>query len=224
MTEKDINRKDYLYDPLSKTLFDELSEQYEEFAGLENSKFKRWKNEICKFIVLCYDANGNLFKKYQDLMERKRLAAILAGFKTGANGRYKGEVEDIIMLQHEVLAKCVMRYVIAQGSPNIISIVAELTVIAIETYAIQTGTSKKVKDSIDNIRSATKEIERLKTVIYGGDELENVAKYLYENVMAEALYRPESFVKRLDSGDTLADCNPYGEDYEVDEMRFVGDE
>lgn len=224
MTEKEINRKDYLYDPFSKTLFEDLASKYVEFEELDGKKWKKWKNEICKFIVLCYDANGNLFKKYQNLMERKRLGAILAGFKTGANGKYKDEIETIIMLQDETLAKCVMRYIIAQGSPNIIAMIAELTVIASETYAIQTGTSSKIKDSILNIRTATKEIDRLKDVLYGGDELENVAKYLYEDVMAEALYRPESFVKRIDNGDDLSDCNPYGEDYKVDKMKFVGDE
>ena len=204
MTEKEINRKDYLYDPFSKSLFDDLASRYVEFEELEK-KWKKWKSEICKFIVLCYDANGNLFRKYQNLMERKRLAAILAGFKTGANGRYKEDIEKIILLQEETLAKCVMRYIIAQGSPNIIAMVAELTVIASETFALQTGSSSKIKDSITNIRTATVEIDRLKTILYGGDELENVAKYLYEDVMVQALYRPESFVKRIDSGDSYRD-------------------
>ena len=223
MTEKEINRKDYLYDPFSKSLFDDLASRYVEFEELEK-KWKKWKSEICKFIVLCYDANGNLFRKYQNLMERKRLAAILAGFKTGANGRYKEDIEKIILLQEETLAKCVMRYIIAQGSPNIIAMVAELTVIASETFALQTGSSSKIKDSITNIRTATVEIDRLKTILYGGDELENVAKYLYEDVMVQALYRPESFVKRIDGGDELDDCNPYGEGYKVDKMKFIGDE
>ena len=223
MTEKEINRKDYLYDPFSKSLFDDLASRYVEFEELEK-KWKKWKNEICKFIVLCYDANGNLFRKYQNLMERKRLAAILAGFKTGANGRYKEDIEKIILLQEETLAKCVMRYIIAQGSPNIIAMVAELTVIASETFALQTGSSSKIKDSITNIRTATVEIDRLKTILYGGDELENVAKYLYEDVMVQALYRPESFVKRIDSGDELDDCNPYEDNYKVGKMKFIGDE
>ena len=224
MTEKEINRDDFLYDPFSKSLFDDLASKYSEFEALDKGKWKKWKDSICKFIVLCYDANGKLFRKYQNLMERKRLAAIIAGFKTGSNGRYSNDIETIIMLQDEILAKCVMRYIIAQGSPNIIAMVAELTVIASETFAIHTGTAKSMKNSIENIRTCTKRISELKETIYGGNELENVAKYLYENVMAEALYRPESFVKRIDNGDDLEDCNPYEKGYKVNKMKFVGDE
>lgn len=224
MTEKEINRDDFLYDPFSKSLFDDLASKYSEFEALDKGKWKKWKDKICKFIVLCYDANGKPFKKIQDLRIRKIECAAMAGFKTGDNGKYTNEVETIIMLQDETLAKCLMRYIIAQGSPNIIAMVAELTVVASETYALNTNTSPKIKDSIGNIRTATKEIDRLKEILYGGDEFENVAKYLYENVMAEALYRPESFVKRIDNGDDLEDCNPYEKGYKVGKMKFVGDE
>ena len=45
MTEKEINREDYLYDPFSKSLFDDLASKYVEFEEME----KKWKKREKEF-------------------------------------------------------------------------------------------------------------------------------------------------------------------------------
>jgi len=224
MTEKDINRKDFLFDPFSKSLFDDLAGKYVEFEGLGEGKFKKYKSEICRFIVLCYDKNSVLVRKISDLFERKRTAAILAGFKSGSDGKYPKIVEDIILLNNEELSKAVVRYLIIFGLPEMLALTAEITALASETFAIQTGTSKKMKESLDNIRTTRIEINKLVEEIFGGKEVIEARKVLYEGIMVKSLYRPESFIKRLDSGEDLEDCNPYPNGYKVDKMKFIGDE
>jgi len=78
---------------------------------------------------------------------------------------------------------------------------------------------------IDKVAKITDKLESLEKAIFMGEEVSLMRKSLYEQAELQELdFSPEHIALKLADGEDLKDYSPYGEEYEIDEIKFIGDE
>lgn len=205
-----------LFNPTSKTLEKDMG-GYKEFTvdfGVDRAK-------VLKFIILAYDMHSPLRDIYMDIWERKRAAAIAAGFKTGKDGRFDGDVEDMLVGENKNVNVAIAKYITIHGLPEYTAMIAYQNGLHLEMLKVQNGNiTQNITKNINLLNSYLNEVTEY---IFGGKDVVNVRQALYAMSEHDRFPLPDDVVRRISSGDMLDDYNPY-KDYKVDEMRFIGDE
>lgn len=205
-----------LFNPTSKNLVKDMS-GYKEFAvdfGLNRQK-------VLKYIILAYDMNSPLRDIYMDIWERKRAAAIAAGFKTGRDGRFEAAVEDMLVGENKAVNIAVAKYITLHGLPEYTAMIAYQTGLHLEMLKVQNGNiTQNITKNINLLNSYLNEVTEY---IFGGKDVVNVRQALYAMSEHDRFPLPDDVVRRIAAGDMLDDYNPY-KNYKVDELRFIGDE
>ena len=183
-----------LYDPFAKDTVERL-EQLPEF----NFTFKD-KAKIIAYLILVYDYNNRDWQKqFTRHIELKREAALLAGFKIGANKHFSEEVEDFIVGNNAEFNKAVIRYLYLCGIPELPALVAHRELQSAEMEAAFGTTDPKDRKIIrENIDKGTERIAEYEEKVFGGKEVENLRKELYKNIEAEKIrLRPEHIAEDI---------------------------
>jgi len=194
----------FLYQPFSADTVKAL-EKYPEF------KFKvPDKQKAIDYLILLYDISSNEVKASSDrLYERKKFAALKAGFKVDKQGHFSEWVEDIIVGENDEFNDAMVRFVRFFALPDLPALTAYNEMIDHEfTSAAKEKDSKLIKVILANIDELREKIETLERKIFTGDETENVRKALYRLMEKQRLPRPENVAQDIESRE-LKVSDPY---------------
>jgi hypothetical protein len=208
----------YYYDPFDENLTNKLS-KYDEF----NEDFGVDKSKTLKYIILMYDMQSDLRLEVRDFWERKRVAAMIAGFKFKPRLKeFDEQVEKMLLGDNAAVNNAITKYVMLFGSQQYAALVVYHTMLVFEVQKTLRGSY--TKDTVKNVDHIRKEIDKITDELYGGKETINAKKALYSRIEKDRrAEKPEDIIKRINEGDSLSEFSPYGEDYEVDKMKFKGD-
>ena len=197
------NYSNFLYDPFAPDTVDRL-EEYEEFHFTVPDKPK-----IVSYIILMYDIKSDLKKLYEGLYERKRNAALLAGFEL-TNGKFEPWVESMILGENDSVNDAILRYVRLFGIPDATAYLAYTEILHKQVLAAMHETDeKKLKTIQDNIENAMDKVTVFERRIFSGDEVETVRAALYRYAEKVRLQlRPEDVANAIEKGD-LKLADPY---------------
>jgi hypothetical protein len=205
------NYSNFLYDPFAPDTVHKL-EQYEEF------QFKcPDKEKAVRYIIIMYDLASDLKKLYEGLYERKRNAAILAGF-TINGGLFDPWVEAILVGENDHANDAILRYVRLSGIPDASAYLAYTEILHKQVLAAMKETDeKKIKVIQDNIENAMEKVRTFERRIFSGDEVENVRAALYRYAEKIRLnLRPEDKASEIDRFELNVN-DPY---YKEDKKRW----
>ena len=175
----------YLYKPFDKKELDRLR------LIPELSDFP---DKILNFLIIMWDFGNTEFRRlYPDYFSRKREAAIAAGIKTGSDGKFDEETEEILTGQNDDFNTGCVKYLLGFGIPDYPALIAQRELQAKELEAAFKETDPKERKVIrENIDKSTERICEYEAKIFGGMETENVRKALYKHMESEKLrLRPE---------------------------------
>ena len=167
------NYSNFLYDPFAPDTVKRL-EEYDEFHFTVPDKPK-----TVSYIILMYDIKSDLKKLYEGLYERKRNAAIQAGFVL-TNGKFEPWVESMILGENDAVNDALLRYVRLFGIPDATAYIAYDEILHKQVLAAMHETDeKKLKTIQDNIENAMEKRNSIERRIFSGDEVETVRAALY---------------------------------------------
>jgi len=220
MNRAELDVSKFLYDPFDPELVGKLS-KYGEFS-IGWGAAEKYKEGLCRYIVLCYDFESPLRHRISDLSERKALSATMGGLSKTKSGKFPPVLEDALVGANEAVSLAVTKYLMLFGKPEFLLLEANMAQFAMETATMlkQAGD----KDTVKTARELAADINRLTRTLYGGEEPIETRKALYQRLEERrAQVRPEDLVKRISEGSKLKDYSPYGDDYDVEPMKFMGD-
>lgn len=90
------------------------------FQTIESfTQYKGEINKVFRYIVLCYDKNSAILKKFmQDDTKRKVLSAEYAGFKPNASGLFSDWVDEMMKCRDKDINKMIIDFIRTFNDPN----------------------------------------------------------------------------------------------------------
>ena len=221
-----IDTSSLSYDPNDPNFITDLEKNFPSFKEYEGTKAIRFK--LFAWIVIMFDINSPVRMEAKDYYERKvRCAGIVGMNPNSSSGKYKEDVEEILLGKNKEINKLSVDYITSFSSPEYTQLIG---VLIIQRQLMQGLLRGSYNDKTANLLETTSnQISNLTRRIYhSGDkiEVEEARRALYHKAGEDLnKMRPESIAEMLDSGDGLPDeWNPYGEEYDVDDISFVGDD
>lgn len=212
----EIDTTRYLINPFSENLL-EQAKKYEEF----NEDFNLPKLETVRYIILMYDIKTSLKLDVRDFWERKRISALVAGFRLNKKKEFEEDVEKMLLGENDAVNNAVVKYILLFGMTAYSAQIIYYTRLVHEVQKTLRGSSKTSLKDIDTLKN---KIEECEEELFGGKEILNARKALYSKIEKERkAEKPEEIIKRLNEGDDLSEMSAYG-NYKPDPLKFEGDE
>lgn len=217
MKKSDLDTKTLMFDPFDEKTISKL-ESYEEF----NVKFGVDKEKIVAYIILAYDLNTQLRREVPYFNQRKIIAAELAGFEKKPDGKFTDTYEKVLLGGNTDVNNAISKYIRLFAEPKYLSLVYYWSILSAEFENI-TGSkeSKDYKNTIGNIEKLEAKIKECTDYLFGGGEVKDIKRALYESVEKENLrLRPEDIAMAEDIDEIIG--HPYGKDYKPEKLKYVG--
>lgn len=205
----------------------------EKFEGL-HPDFKKdlfleevTKEQVYRYIVFTFDIESPYVIKFKDWAQRRRATAKAARFpKSGTS--YSKEAETIILGKNRNVNQLFIRYLFLQNDVDFLRyqsyqfLYFKQIRASMEADYDNPGHYDKLKKNIDVLAS---ELKSLEGMIFHGNESKELKKSLYDFASKISLdFKPEDRALKLENGEIVVDESPYPDDYQPEEMRFIGDE
>lgn len=213
----DIDTSKYLIDPKSKNFVSKMKSYGKEFdeiiEGIEEKK-------LFTYICLMYDYESELRKMFPELPDRKRNAALIAGFEM-VNGVFDDKVFDLLTGQSKKFNAMIVKY---SSLSNSLDHVAYVTLeVLLYHHVSQALDDPKVKTH-ETVIKIRQEMDTLRQSLLGGNEVQEMKKALYEGAAATRLKITVEDKREIMKEKGIGDWSPYGEDYDVELPRYYNDE
>jgi hypothetical protein len=211
------------YNPRDKDFIKTISS---DIPAFKDTPLKE-KQKIFSYVVIMYDKESPLHRKYPEYYERKIEASKIVGLPKNRKGAHTQETKEILESREKATNKLIVAYLANTGDVEYMMLVNEWAMFQGYTSGVlsadyDTNTHKILKTISDSIKVRTRSV-------FGSgkhDELSKIRTLLYE--MAEKdrhRLNIENVVKLVsEDGDLPPDWSPYGVGYEVDELKYEGDE
>ena len=183
-----------------------------------------------RYILLVYDQESDIQKMHSlDLFEKKYEACAYAGFKLSKSKdgyyRFDERVNNMVLGKEDCLVDAISAFLAYQNRPkwNYLIFLTEsmlsFTRDAIGRKNRDAKTSKEYRALYDDYHKLSSEVGRV------FDETKDFVRRFYYNIEKDrSSVRPEDYAERLEGGDDLRSDNPYGVNYVVDSIKFLGDD
>jgi hypothetical protein len=186
---------------------------------------------LIKYMVFAYDRNSHIAIDYKaQYIIKKKQSAIRAKFPTlSDNGatKFTKEAENIIFNKNEEFGRIIIRYLSLQFSNDwqIYIVYNEMLVNVLqELMAFKYDKPSDLAKAKDNERTIREDIAKMEYRMFSGEEMMELKTILYAEAYKASLeLRPEFLATKRENGEKVVDINPYGENYEVDQLKFVDD-
>lgn len=186
---------------------------------------------LYRYILLMYDKESPIQKMHSlDYFERKYEACAYAGFKLhkqkDGSFKFSKEVDDFVMGRDASVVDMVVEFLGYQNNVHwnhlifLYESMLEFTRDALGNKNRDAKTSKEYRALYDDFFRVSNEIA------HTFDETEEFVSRFYANIERSRLaIRPEDYAKALAEGDEfLNQDSPYPIGYNVDKLRFLGDD
>ena len=207
--------------------FRALHNDLDEFIGKRPDSLPIGNILLIKFIVICYDKNSEITRKYStNWAEKKKEAALAAGLKT--NEQWEDAVSNLLFGNIESINNVIIRYLSLQFDTEFTEYAVLSEMLIKQNQELINFKYSKPSDATkakQNAKELSVEIEELKQKIFSGGDVKKLQKALDQHILKFTIkdLRPENVVTKKDNGEKIIDEEPYG-DYEIEKMKFVGDE
>jgi len=208
------------------------------FSKLHES-FAKWINErgddlklpvvsIIKYIVSCYDPESRIVKDNKMRWTvKKKEAARFSGIMALVNKGFEEDVQQVLYCKNKIINQLIIRYIFIHHDRDAMmyAIYNEMLVNQGAQLLDFNYSPAEAKTAKGNIEETQADIIKLEHKMFSGDDV-NALKNVLQEMSAEfmvAELRPESLVTKYERGEEIVE-SPYGPDYEVDKMRFLGDD
>jgi len=220
MEIKDLNTSKMVYDPNSDDFIDRI-ERLPEFRD-----FKGDPLQIFQYIALMYDINTPMKSEVGDYWQRKKVIALMCGFKQELDGTFTEDFERILLMLDEEVTALIIIFITSFSNADYMQLVFswEMMYKVLQQASVSETPDKNHVDTMRKLKADINEMTRKVFQSADYDELAEARKLLYLSAeLRRSNFRPEDIAERLMKGDNLAEFNPYG-DYSAQQMKFVGDE
>lgn len=214
LTLDDIDTTKLLYNPKSAN-FEKRMTEIEEF-DFNIDKVNRKK--ALTYIVLMYDYNTPLIRLFNELPDRKRNAAIMAGFNI--EGGFAVNVERCIFGKVKAFNRAIVKYLSLSNSTDF-SVRAVLEDILFRYMA--DALEKPNAKTHDTLIKLREEVEKLTISLLRGEETDDIKQALYEGSEQVKLRLTVEDKKELMDKNGLEDYNPYP-GYKPNRIMYHGSE
>lgn len=214
-----------LYNPLSGNLRDEMIHKLPMIAEYKKGKGKIPINDILRYLILVYDVQSPAQREVRDYYQRKRTCAQHVGFPMTPDGKWREDALAILIGTDEWFNSLMSRYLSLLALPEYTLLIAFLELLARRTKKIFDGLEDDKTHTI--INSLTEKIKELTNKIFGSgeiDEIQQARRALYEQAEDDRVrMRPEDIINLMNETGELPSSWGYGDDYEVEQIAFIGD-
>jgi len=208
--------------------FSSLHDDFSSFVKQRNDNTTVPTINIIRFIVLCYDKESTLREQYKARWTlRKKMAAKESGL-LNLEAKHKANVDDIIYGNIQEINAIIVKYLSLLFDRDFMAyaVYAEILIKQYEQLIkFKFDRPSDAAKAKENVESLQKDLTDLEEKIFGGGDVKSLKNLLNREAkhFAIAELRPESVVSKLEKGERVVDESPYGEDYVIDKMRFLGD-
>jgi hypothetical protein len=150
------------------------------------------KNKLLRYIILMYDFNSP-FNKIKDLVKRKTLCALEAGFEQ-ENSRFKDDIIKVMICADKQINAMIIRYLSFFNNHHFSYLVALLQGYEKELNNIMAGDAK----NLQLVQDYMKQIEITERKMLNNDTSVELKADLYAYIESKRLeLRPEDIAKRM---------------------------
>ena len=209
----------FLYDPKSEDSYMQL-ERYEEFAITLQ---KPPKKKVIQYIILMYDTgNEDLRMEYPWYPQRKLEISRMVGL-TKPNLKATDEIEDMLIGKIPEVNRMIVRYLTLFDNPDLMMLASYQEIYT--TLSIKSFSGAYDSKTISSLKIVNEDIKILSETVFHGKEETELRAELYKTMEEQKLgIRVEEIAAKLEKGESIFPKeNPYGEDYEMEPLKFAGD-
>lgn len=177
----------------------DLIKTYPILKEYEFDKLTTNVNETIRYIVYAFDRNSPLHS-LPDVLERRSVAAVMAGFTRTASGNFTKEVEDMIKCQNKQINTLIIRYCIMQASDDYTTLVTFEEALRNQNEKLLDGKvdSEKTKDMISNVDTLREKIKDIKRSLMSNNLDAFLERSLYDfSESARLSLRPEDYAAKM---------------------------
>lgn len=212
-----------------KTAFTKLHESFEKWVKERNDDLKLPTESIIKYIVSCYDPESRIVKDNSKRWTvKKKEAARFSGIMALANKGFEEDVQKVLYCKNRAINTIIIRYISLLHDRDFLmyAIYNEMLVSqGSQLLSFDFDKPSETAKAKENIESIQEDIIKIEHKLFSGDDV-NALKNVLHEMSAEFMVselRPESLVTKFERGEEIV-ASPYGPDYEVGKMRFLGDD
>lgn len=216
--------------PLSPKLVKFMEENIPKLDSVEYEWKKGFtKAMVYRYIILQYDPNSPIHTMHSlDWYSKKFESAAYSGFelKKGRDGhpRFDQKVLDMVIGKDEKIADMVIFVLAWMNNTRWNHLVYLQESLMQYTHDVLSGVKQDSKERKE-VRLIYDEIKKVSNEVgHVFEETEEfVSRFYYQIEQSRLALKAEDYAKALSGGDDLRADNPYGVNYEVDKIKFVGD-
>ena len=228
----DIDTSAMLFDPKAKGFLSTIKKTVPNIATRRYRSMR--DSDVLKYIVLMYDINSPIIKEIDDWWKRKFEAAEAAGFKIiieeddkgNKISKFEKETERMLIGNSSGVIDAIIDFLAYLKKPRWTELVylnEELLNHTVEALSGNKGSAKDIK----TVMMLHDSIGDVVTKFIGVNPKEETQKFIdrmYHRIEQSRLaIKPEDYAKRIQAGEDLREDSPYGRDYAVNRIKFVGD-
>jgi hypothetical protein len=177
MLLKDINTSKFVFDPKSKD-FEEKVLLEVDSADLSKDR-KKWFT----YLSIVYDPASEIRRNHREYIQRKFIAAQIAGFELDESGRFSNKTEEKLLKQDRNFNKVVCNF-----CRVILNKDYELYELLIEKFNLEIRKRQDSGEPLDetgrkNLQAMKADIEELEIKIFGGEESVGLKDQLYNHLL-----------------------------------------
>ena len=201
--------------------------KFKEYINFTSDVFN--KPKIYRYILLQYDPMSPIQARTSlDWFGKKYESAAYAGFPMSKqkNGAYKfsDEVLDMILGRKSDVVDMIVLFLGWLNKPKWMHAVYIEESICVYLTAALRGEQQEAKDAKE-VRALFTELYKVsEEMAHEPEETEEfISRFYYQIEKSRLAIRPEDYAKALANGVDLSEDSPYGINYQVDRIKFLGD-
>jgi hypothetical protein len=221
MTIKDVDTTKFVYNPNATDFVEKLTSVSEYFKPEIKNVNKR---KLLTYICLMYDPQSELRKTISVLPHRKMMCALTAGFVLNPRtNKFNEEIENMLAGGDMDANRMMAEYCLLSMGMDYMAYTAYARIFV--DLVAMSSVQDKITNLVPLIAKVRTEVDVLERKIFGGDEVSDMKRALYQTSKQVSLnLRMEDIVSRIEKGDDLADFNEFPDNYIPKPLRYAGKE
>ena len=176
------------------------------------------------YISQMYDPNSPIVESEDDYWKRKFECVETAGFKQDKDGKYEKHVEEMILGQKDHINDIIVSFIAFMGKPKWNQLIFFQETLC--NYTKRSGRGEELSSSdikvVDDLFGKINKVQN-ELLIKGDETIDFLNRFYYRIERARLALRSEDYARRISDGDDLNEDNPYGTDYKIEPITFVGE-
>jgi len=208
-----------------------------DFAKL-HSEFKEWVKtrsdgleiptvNIIKYVVSCYDHESDIVREHKQRWTiKKKESAKLSGILQ-LRDTVGEDIDSILYCKNDTINRVTVRYLAMLSDRDFLMYVIYNEILVNQSKQLlgfdfnKPTEVAKAKENIENVQA---DIIKLEQKLFSGEDVRALKNILQEEsgkfLVSEL--RPENLVSKNEKGEMVID-SPYGDEYALPDLKFIGD-